>query len=170
MTIKIKEKYIKNPTYEILLSNLYLLNPTCINNLTKLKSKNIIPIKDKIFSLVFILILTFPSIKLIFIKEIPNPTNKLNNEPAIEPVKAISPQPLFTKDKFKTLSEIQFPKAKTVIPKNVEGMFNKSPKVVINDIKLFAENQTHNKLKAKEIIEIKNSNLKGGLSFKFLYK
>jgi len=49
-------------------------------------------------------------------------------------------------------------------------MFNKSPKVVINDIKLFAENQTHNKLKAKEIIEIKNSNLKGGLSFKFLYK
>jgi len=91
MTIKIKEKYIKNPTYEILLSNLYLLNPTCINNLTKLKSKNIIPIKDKIFSLVFILILTFPSIKLIFIKEIPNPTNKLNNEPAIEPVKAISP-------------------------------------------------------------------------------
>ena len=88
------------------------------------------------------------------IKGIPRPIKRLNNGPAMEPDKAISPYPKLTKLKLSIKSEILFPYVKIVIPKNDLFIFNNDEIVINNENKILAENHIHIKDNIKVKVEI----------------
>jgi hypothetical protein len=69
---------------------------------------------------------------------LPNPINKLNKGPAIDPDIPISPNPDLANAQFKDKSKLkyikpgaEFPIAKRVIPRNTLGMLRTSPTIFI---------------------------------------
>ena len=102
-------------------------------------------------------ILIAPFLIFIFIKGIPRPIKILNNGPAIEPDKAISPYPNLTKLKLSIKSEILFPYVKIVIPKNDWLIFINSEIVINNDNKILAENH----IQINDIIKVKADKITG---------
>ena len=100
----------------------------------------------------------FLSITISLNKLTPSPKNRLNNGPAMHPVRAIFAYPFFATDELATMSPTELPHARTVIPKKDWFMLSTIPSMVNRSIKMLATHhiQTSDIRKHKNAYKVMN--------------
>lgn len=143
--IIIKNKqYKENVKYDNFLLKWYPWSFDIMIKLIKFTDKNIRARILIIFLLLKKLKYIVPIFRFIFISELPKPTNKLNNGPAILLETDISPYPHLASLTFNIKSGILFPKVKIEIPINECGIWINSAISFKKETNILQVYQIHN--------------------------